>query len=346
LIFIASVVLLSSCFNNKAKEHDALIEPDASLNIEQVDSIALKRQQDSISFTTTHHYTRNYNFIVSSDSLSLYEQQPEEIVSRRQMPAELSEKMDTDSVMVYHGQRLVVAEIRILPADSIDSVWVQLARDQETFGWKHESELLLNVVPDDPISQFISLFSNSHILWMMIAVGIIIVFYILHIINKKGAKIVHFNDISSFYPTALVLTVATAATVYSSIINFTPEMWRHYYYHPTLNPFNVPFLLSVFLFMVWLMPIIAVATVDDVRRHLPSEDALLYLCGLVAVCMVDYVIFSVTTLWYIGYILLIAYIYYSVKAFNNHRRLSFYCGKCGKAITKKGVCPYCGAINV
>ena len=338
--------MLSSCFNNKAKEHDALAVPDASLNIEQVDSAEIKRQQDSISFTTTHHYTRNYNFIVRCDSMALYEQQPEEIVSRMEMPSDLVEKMDTDSVVVYRGERLVVAEIRITPNDSIDSVWVQLARDQQTFGWKHESELLQGVVPDDPISQFISVFSDKHILWMLIVVIVVIVFYVLRLINKKGAKIVHFNDISSFYPTALVLTVAMSATLYSSIINFAPEMWRHYYYHPTLNPFDVPLLLGIFLSMVWALPIVAVATVDDVRRHLPLENAILYLCGLAAVSMIDYVVFSVTTLWFIGYPLLIAYMYFSIKAFNKHRRLVFYCGKCNKAITRKGKCPYCGAINI
>jgi len=343
---IVTLVLLCSCFNDKAKDHDALAVPDESLNIEQVDSELLKRQQDSISFTTKHHYTRNYNFIVSTDSFSLFEQQPEEIVSMQAMPTELTEKMNTDSVIVYRSERLVVAEIRILPADSLDSVWVQLARDQKTFGWIHESELLTKVVPDDPISQFISIFSNTHILWMLISVGVIIVFYVLHIIYKKGAKIVHFNDISSFYPTVLVLTVAISATVYSSIIKFEPEMWRHYYYHPTLNPFGVPLLLSVFLMLVWSLPIITVATIDDVRRHLPADDAMLYLSGLAAVCMTDYVVFSATTLWYIGYPLLALYIYISIRTFNKNRRLMYYCGKCGKAISQKGTCPYCGTVNI
>lgn len=345
LMCLFSFLLLSSCFNDKEKEHDALPEPEASLNIEQIDSTILKRQRDSISFTSTHHYTRNYNFIVNCDSIALYVQQPEEIVSMTEMPNELSEHMDTDSIMVYRNEQLVVAEIRIMPQDSIDSVWVQLARDQNSFGWIHESRLLQNVVPDDPISQFISLFSNKHILWMLISIGCILMFYVFHIIKRKGAKIVHFNDIASFYPTCLVMNVSLAATLYSSIINFQPEMWRHYYYHPTLNPFDVPLLLCAFLILTWLIPILCVAVVDDVRRHLPAEESILYLCGLSAVCMTDYVVFSVLTLYYIGYVLLAFYLYFSIKTFYCNRRLYYFCGRCGKALSTKGKCPYCGALN-
>ena len=43
----------------------------------------------------------------------------------------------------------------IQPADSVDSVWVKVARDQETMGWVHEKELLEKVVPVDSVSQFI-----------------------------------------------------------------------------------------------------------------------------------------------------------------------------------------------
>lgn len=338
--------IVCSCYHDKSKQHDALAEPETSLTIEQVDSASIKRKQDSLSFYTAHHYTNNYNFVVTSDSMVLYSQQPEELISRSDLPEELKEKMDTDSVAIYANERLVVAEIRILPQDSIDSVWVQLARDQYTFGWIHESKLLKNVSPDDPISMFIKAFSDDHVIITLIFVILIIAVYIFRIINRRGAKLVHFNDISSFYPTALVITISLAATVYATIQMFEPEMWRHFYYHPTLNPFSVPPLLCFFLMLVWVLPIIGVATIDDVRRHLPYDEALLYLCGLCAVCMVDYIVFSVGTLYYIGYVLLAAYIYYSIKTFNKNRRLIYYCGKCGKAIQQKGKCPYCGAMNV
>ena len=36
--------------------------------------------------------------------------------------------------MLYRGDRVVVAEFAIHPADSVDSVWVKLAHSQEVLG--------------------------------------------------------------------------------------------------------------------------------------------------------------------------------------------------------------------
>ena len=38
-----------------------------------------EQQLDSISFYTTHHYTQNYNFVVTGDSLVVVAQQPDEM---------------------------------------------------------------------------------------------------------------------------------------------------------------------------------------------------------------------------------------------------------------------------
>lgn len=45
---------------------------------------------------------------------------------------------------------------------------------------------------------------------------------------RKNAKIVHFRDIDSFYPTLLAIIVACSATFYASIQNFVPDVWRHF----------------------------------------------------------------------------------------------------------------------
>ena len=347
--FFALIIVTGfcSCFNDKSKTAGGMsVNSVEGFSMSASDSVMLARQRDSITFEAKHCYGKNYNFVVNTDTLHLFYQQPEEIVSRYVMTDVLAMPVDSDSVKVFYGEPLVVADIRIMPADTIDSVWVQVARDQYTFGWIHESDLLPSVVPDDPISQFISVFSDTHILWMLIAVGSIIVAYVLRFIRRKQAKIVHFNDIPSLYPTLLVLTLALAATVYSTIQSFMPEMWRYFYYHPTLNPFDVPLVLGFFLFLVWMLPVVGLATIDDVRRHLPFEDALLYLCGLAAVCMVVYVVFTITTLYYIGYILYALYVYYAIRSFYRQRRLVYYCGNCGKALHSKGKCPYCGVMNV
>ena len=42
---------------------------------------------------------------------------------------------------------------------------VQLATEDNQFGWTRESRLLPKVVPDDPVSQLIMTFSNTHLLF-------------------------------------------------------------------------------------------------------------------------------------------------------------------------------------
>ena len=279
-------------------------------------------------FTATHHYNQNFNFIVKSDSISLYE-----------LPDSV-----TDSTLVYKGEQLVVAEIKIIPEDSIDSVWVKLARDQMSQGWIRECHLLEKVAPDDPISRFIDTFSNNHQLLFLALVVMVIAIYGLRKLYRRDAYIVHFNDIDSVLPTLLALLVATSASVYATIQNFSPESWRHFYFHPTLNPFVVTPVIGLFVSLVWALIITGVAVVDDVFRRLPFGSGVLYLLGLSAVCAVDYVVFSIFTLYYIGYLLLVVYIWFSVRCIRGV--LSRYvCGNCGARIRHLGKCPYCGAVN-
>lgn len=303
MLLAAITTLFAGCYGN---HHDG-----------RLPSVAADVEADSTCFYETHHYGQNFNFVVKADSLMLVRQQPVEILSR----------MHTDTITVYRGDHVAVAEIRVLPADSIDSVWVQIARDQETFGWLHESSLLPSVVPDDPISQFISTFSDVYLLIFLIVISVISVAYLMRTIFKRNARIVHFNDIPTFYPTALALTVAAAAVLYSSIRMFAQDTWQHFYFNPTLNPFIVPPALGIFLVSVWAMLIIGLATVDVVRGILPTGEALLYLCGLTGVCALNYIIFSITTLYYVGYPLFIAYaafaVYVYVKRFGRLYKDSF-----------------------
>lgn len=304
-ILFASI-LLCGCYNRGP------ITPDAwDLTAQQL---------DSISFYTTHHYTQNYNFVVTGDSLVLVAQQPEAMSVPEVVSIEIEsigEEMMKDSVTIRRHEHVVVADIKTVPSDTIDSIWVKVARDQLTFGWIHENELLSKVSPDDPISQFIDTFSNIHLLVFMAFLVLTGAAYGLRRLMRKGSKIVHFNDIPSFYPTALCLLIASSAVLYSSIQLFGPETWRHFYYHPSLNPFALPFWLGFFVSSVWALIIVAIATVDDVTRILPLGDAILYLIGLAAVCAVLYTVFSITTLYYIGYPLLIAYYYFAIKKYKH-----------------------------
>ena len=294
-----------------------------------------ERQIDSLSFFSTHHYTNNYNFVVKSDSLSLL----------RQLPEELLGGLRTDSFCVRKGDHLVVADIRMVPDDPVDSVWVQLANDSSAFGWTHESYLLPRVMPDDPISEFISDFSNDHVLIFLCVIAIFAAGYAFWSISRHKAHVVHFHDIDSFFPTLLCLIVAFAAALYASLQMYAPQMWQHFYYHPTLNPFSVPVPLMVFLCAVWAMPVVAVACVDDVRRQLSFGEGVLYLCGLAAMCAVDYIVFSITTLHYVGYLLLVVYTIFALNRYFKASHAHYICGNCGARLEQKGRCPHCGALN-
>ena len=294
-----------------------------------------ERQLDSLSFSTTHHYSQNYNFLVKADSLQLLFQQPSEALSG----------LLIDTLRVVRGDRLVVADIVTMTQDSIDSVWVKVARDQQTMGWTRESVLLKAVSPADPISQFIDFFSDTHMLIFLAVLVVVMAAFLIRRLMRLQAKLVHFNDINSFYPSLLCLQVAASAVIYSSIQLLAPESWRHYYYHPTLNPFALPWHLGLFLISVWAILIVAIATFFDVRRQLRPHEALFYFIGLMGMCALCYVVFSVSTLYWVGYPLLLAYAAFALHVYKRRSRTLYSCGNCGEPMREKGRCPKCGAIN-
>jgi len=292
LLLLLAVVLLSftSCYRPTSRLYISLGNGDSTT------------ARDTLHAMGHRAYCIGDNFIVHADSLNLLRQQPEEEISN----------LHTDTLAMRHHDILVVADIRCIPQDSIDSVWVQVARDQQTWGWLHESDLLKSVVPDDPISQFIYTFSNIHLLIFLIVIILIAAGYLVRKLLRRSSYIVHMHDIDSPYPMATALIVATAATLYASIQMFAPQQWQVFYYHPTLNPFSVSALLAVFLCLVWAIIIVGLAAIDDVTHKLPHAEALLYLCGLLAVCAVDYIVFSISTLYYVGYPLLLLYFLFAI----------------------------------
>lgn len=318
MCFIVTSMMMASCYNSQSETPDAWDLTD--------------QQLDSVSFSTTHHYSQNYNFVVKSDTLLLNGKEPSEDLQ--------------DSVFAFKDDEIVVADIQTIPTDTIDSVWVKIARDQFTQGWIHECDLLNGVAPNDPISQFIDFFTDTHRIIFLYLLMVVAAAYSIRKLLRRNARFVHFNDIDSFYPTLLALLVASSAVFYSSIQLFNPESWRHFYYHPSLNPFMLPPHISIFVTSVWALVIISVATIDDVFKKLDVSGALLYLLGLAAVCAVDYVVFSVSTLYYIGYPLLVLYYVFSISRYMRHSMNRYKCGKCGHALLHKGKCPHCGAMNI
>lgn len=282
---------------------------------------------DSIIDILNRHYTLNTNFEVTSDSLML-----------QQLPL-------IDVVPVYKGDKLVVAEFMIQPEDSIDSVWVKVARDQYSIGWMRESDLLSNVVPLDSVSQFIHFFSNSHTTIFLVVLAIFGVAYILRAFKKKRVHLVWFNDIESVFPALLSFLIATAATLYVTIQHFFPDLWQQFYYEPSLNPFKLPFIISMFMVNIWLIILVGIATIDDILHHSHFDTIFFYLLGLMSYCILLYLFFTVATYIYIGYICLPLYGVWSYKRIQMSSSFQYICGNCGSKIKKKGVCSHCGAIN-
>lgn len=237
------------------------------------------------------YYAVNYNFIIKTDSIAIVCQQPDEL--------------PFDSVTLHRGERVVVADFIIMPQDTIDSVWVMIARDQQSMGWIREAHMLPIVTPDEPISQCIDAFSNVHRLIFIALVLIVALTYAVRMAKKQKTFLVLVKDIRSPYPTALVILVAVAATYYSSLQLFAPEAWRYYYYHPSLNPITLEPAIGIFITLVWTIIIVGIAAIDETFRLIRYTDAIIYALGLGAVCALTYLTYSFLTLYYIGYPLLI-----------------------------------------
>lgn len=281
-------------------------------------------------------YEVNDNFLLAADSLVLQTQEP-----LHNMPVDTL----SDSIILFHSDHLVVAEIAVIPEDSIDSVWVKVARDQLSMGWTHQSSFLASIVPDDPISQFIYLFSQRHLWYFLGLVFAMLVLVLWRQMRHSRFHMLYLNDIPSFYPTLLTLMLSGSAILYASIQRFVPETWVQFYYHPTLNPFGLPLILSLFICSFWLLIVLFLATLDEVYRQLSITEAILYLFSLMGICMACYLVFSLAALNWVGYVLYVLFTTVSAGWYFRHFRPRYICGKCGAKMHDLGTCSKCGTTN-
>lgn len=281
---------------------------------------------DSVLELPERPYALNSNFKVTGDTLWLY-----------QLPF-------TDSVPVRLNDELVVAELAVHLDDPVDSVWVKVARDQETIGWLRESKLLENTVPVDPISQCIHLFSDSHTLPFFLILGIFFLTFAYRAMRRKQIKLIWLNDIDSVFPIILSWLLACSATLYNSIQSFVPQTWERYYYDPSLNPFALPLILGLFVLSVWCILLMGVALLDDLFHQTTFEVAFFYLIGLASCCIFLYIFF--TYVWiYAAYACLVGYTYCCFRWLRHSSSYPYACGACGAKMRTKGICPHCGALN-
>lgn len=282
-------------------------------------------------------YAVNDNFLLSVDSISLQKREP-----FHNMPIDTL----SDSIVLYYNDPIVVAQIMVIPEDSIDSVWVKVAHDQFSQGWTHQSTFLNSVVPDDPISEFIFLFSQRHLWYFLGMIFSVCVLVIWRQTKKWNFYMIFVRDVSSFYPTLLTVTLSSSAILYASIQRLIPDTWVLYYYHPTLNPFDLPIILGLFIASIWLLLVLIIATIDEVFSLLPVGEGILYLFSLLGVCVACYLVFSLAMLSWIGYLLyvifFVAFVWRYFSSFKGH----CICGRCGAKMHAKGQCSRCKAINV
>ena len=213
-------------------------------------------------------------------------------------------------------------------------------------GWIHQRDFQESVVPDDPISRFIHLFSINHLGLFLIAFALSLIVLIWQVFSKKQPHVFFIRDILSPYPTYLLITLAASALLYASIQHYVPETWVLYYYHPTLNPFGLPVILSLFLCSVWVLLVLTLATIDEVRRQLPFGEALLYMLSLLGCGILCYLIFTLAALSPgASYILFVLFVLVLFLRYYRKSRPRYLCGSCGKRLKELGKCPHCGAEN-
>lgn len=282
-------------------------------------------ERDSLRFFAEHHYTTNYNFEVAGDSLAL------------------RADITGDTLYIYKHDKLVVADIEVKSTEAGDSVWVKVARDQETMGWITEHDFLPYVTPVNPISLFIHLFSDIHVVVFLVVLVLFLLSFLLYRIRRRHIALRTYR-VYSVYSVVLSMLVSCSAALYASMQLFIPETWRHFYYNPSLNPFVLPLVLACFIAAVWAMVLVFIAAVDELYHKTTLPDLLFRVVGLCAFCLFLYLFFTITISVYVGYPCLVAFLYCALRYLCrvNDR---YTCGNCGREIHSKGTCPYCGAIN-
>jgi len=284
---------------------------------------------DSLTYLHDYHFTLDANFEVLADSINLACLPLQDCIN-----------------MVYEGDRVVVAEFAIDSLMPRDSTLVKLAHSQEIQGWVYLKDIRPNFIPVNDISNAIHVFADTHFSYFLIILALFIIAVIIRAFRKQQLKLIYFNDIGSTYPLFLCLLMAFSATLYETIRHFYPDTWEHFYYNPTLSPFDVPPILSIQLVCFWLFLIVLIAAITEAFRLLNIDAALFYILGLASALVLCYLIFIYSTRFYIGYVFLAGFIFLFLhRTIQLMNSTTYRCGKCGHPLREKGRCPHCGAIN-
>ena len=233
--------------------------------------------QDSIAFSTTHHYNIGYNFVLIADSMQLFT-----------TPEGVSLNLDyaPDSAIIRSNEDFVITEIYHVPVvDSTitDSIWLRVGSDGIPLGWISEGELLNKAAPVDPISLLI--FYVRHHDKFILALSFIIILATAIYIIVMEKKIAKFNKqrVVSYYSIAFLLSITAAGIVYSILTEKHSDLWQDFYFHPTLNPLGLQKMLALYLSTIWLSIILWLASIFDlIAKTSPVKTARTILCYTIA----------------------------------------------------------------
>lgn len=319
LLYLFFLLLCVSC------EHDKplIIDPWSTTRV------------DSAQFRANHHYWKG-GYFITTDSLKLFSA----------MPGEVGSIFLKDSTYLGAAEPLIVVNVDCVETKHSDSLWVMVAAGAESLGWVSEKAFRQYTVPDNMISRFIYTFSSIRIQIILTCLGVAILFFFIQRLRYTGFQMVHLNDIKSVYPTLLCIVVSGSAVLYGTLQQFAPDVWEEFYFHPTLNIFApISWPVRIFVLSCWLMLIVGIAVVDDLRKQPGVVNAVSYLSALVLICLLLYFFFTQTVHFYFGYPILLLYWGYALRRHLFHNAARYRCGACGNALRRVEKCPYCGAIN-
>lgn len=303
----------------------------------QIDWNWTGQTRDSVYFTQTRHYSVGSNFVVVAPKL--------ELNTLPQNSSEISSEL-----CVNKGEEIVVAEIRRIETDSADckTFWLKIARDQQTQGWVNESQFTQATIPSDPISQIIyNLRKSAPWCFLLACVLLSLLYYLQHRVPKgESYPFVHLQNIDSVWPVLLVQLNALIGLWYNMLVTYSPAVWDSYYHSPNLTPFQWPFVVALWLIMLWLLPILYIASLDDAAHQMNPAQTLKYSLSLIGVGVGVTILFAWLPSVWLAWALLLVYCWWGWKRWKKRIRYKYVCGGCGRRLQHLGECPRCGKNNV
>lgn len=287
-----------------------------------------REQRDSLLFFWSHHITINSNFEVTADSLALCER-----------------FLVRDSSMLYRGDCIVLADFMVLPHDSIDSLWVKVAHDQNTMGWVRRGELLEAVVPVDPVSKFIHYAESVQGMLSAAGLALFLLIVVWVAVWRSRLSVSEIKGENRLFPLLLCMSVATMGVLYAGIRHYVPDTWLHFYYNPSLNPFVLPFVLTCFVGLFWMVLVISVAVIEEGLHRHSFLVAGVRLAALCALCLLEYLFFTLAPFEYVALPCWVLFFCFAWMRLRRYCRVEYRCGCCGGHLFQKGQCPHCGAMN-